>query len=139
MVLKWLSTTDPSENQITAQSKYKHGTGGWLIDSEMFESWKTGSNSLIWLHGIPGCGKTILRYEQYDQCSSDATSTPMMADPTSSIVIERLRKYCKEDSTDRVIGYYYFDFNVKEKQNVPNLLRSLIGHLCPIARDLPEA
>jgi hypothetical protein len=139
MVLKWLSTTDPSENQNTAQGKYKHGTGGWLLDSEMFESWKTGSNSLIWLHGIPGCGKTILRYEQYDQCSSNATSTPMMTDPTSSIVIERLRKYCKEDIDNRVIGYYYFDFNVKEKQNVPNLLRSLISHLCPITRDLPEA
>src|SRR2546423_1519874 len=62
-----------------------------------------------------------------------------MTCPISYISIERLRIYCKEDAANRILGYYYFTFADGNKQNVSNLLRSLISDLCPITRDLPKA
>ena len=36
------------------------GTGLWFVRSQTFDDWSTRPNSFVWLHGFPGCGKTIL-------------------------------------------------------------------------------
>lgn len=59
-----------------------------------------------------GCGKTVL----------------------SSTIIENIYGEHVRDSNAR-IGYFYFDFREKEKQNVESLLRSLLRQLS--ARELP--
>ena len=87
-MLGWLSKTDPSMNGIHIEvgekfksipievGECKSNPGGWFVDSEEFDLWKSNPNGLIWLHGIHGCGKTILRYEQYDYCLSIVRSVP---------------------------------------------------------------
>jgi len=38
------------------------GTGGWLLQSEAFSKFvrKSDGGQLLWCHGIPGAGKTVL-------------------------------------------------------------------------------
>lgn len=75
-------------------------TGRWFLGSSDFTQWKASPKSFLWLHGIPGCGKTVL----------------------SSTIIE----YLKQDTTCQLLIYFYFDFNDKHKQSLENLLRALV-------------
>lgn len=52
----WLRAPDPSLNYNKALKIRHTETGSWLVSSIAFEDWKTGSNSFLWLYGIPGCG-----------------------------------------------------------------------------------
>lgn len=97
---------------MNALEKRHEGTGLWLIDSHAFLDWRNRSNSFLWLHGIPGSGKTVL----------------------SSTIVEHLRS---GTSQARLSLYFYFDFNDKKKQTLENMLRSLVSQLyleCPDSR-----
>ncbi|KAH0349938.1 purine and uridine phosphorylase, partial [Aureobasidium melanogenum] len=110
----WLSAPDHSTNYTNALEKRHEGTGLWFIRSEAFKTWKNQPNSFLWLHGIAGCGKTIL----------------------SSTIINHLQS---DVEPDRPLLYFYFDFNESNKQNLENMLRSLTSQLYqaqPEARSL---
>lgn len=81
-------------------------TGTWLIESEVFLRWTLNAGSLLWLYGIPGCGKTIL----------------------SSTIIQYLLNHCHQRPRSAVL-YFYFDFNESGKQRHENMIRSLITQL----------
>jgi hypothetical protein len=100
----WLSAANPSINYINALEKRHQGTGAWFVDGQAFADWNERSNSFLWLHGIPGCGKTIL----------------------SSTIIEHLKSVT---ASDQVLLYFYFDFNDSNKQTLENMLRSLVDQL----------
>lgn len=100
---RWLSPPDPSLNYNAALQKRHAGTGSWLLQSEVFETWNSQSSSLLWLYGIPGCGKTIL----------------------SSTVIEHLGNFLQ----NKPLLYFYFDFNDIKKQTLGGVVRSLINQL----------
>ncbi|SRR6266536_3720905 len=61
-ILHWLKGADPTTNHNAAQRSREPNTGEWLIQSEAFQAWMSAQGELLWLHGIPGSGKTILRY-----------------------------------------------------------------------------
>ena len=105
-ILKWLNVTDPSVNHNAARLKHEPTTGDWLLESEIFTTWKESQKSSLWLYGKPGAGKTIL-------CST---------------LIEYVKSLCAGDSIDRY-AYYYFDFSDAQKQTASNMLRSLISQL----------
>ncbi|MCJ1437731.1 hypothetical protein MMC27_007118 [Xylographa pallens] len=106
-MVKWLTVTDPSFNYRAALKKHQPSTGEWFLELEQFRKWKDTRSSLLWLHGIPGCGKTILSSTIVKHLISEYTSQPKI-----------------------VIAYFYFDFNTGEKQNVSNCLSSLVGQIC---------
>jgi hypothetical protein len=99
---QWLSPSDPSVNQDEALQRCQKGTGQWFLNSQAFTRFKEGNIPLLWLHGIPGCGKTIL---------------------TSSIV-KALEIHPPDTAT--AILYFYFDFNDNQKQTLDSALRSLL-------------
>lgn len=101
----WLSPSDPSANLNEAIAKRHEGTGSWFLNCQQFKEWKSGSRRYLWLHGIPGCGKTVL-------CST---------------IIEHLRQ-SKEDSSHTILDFF-FDFKDKEKQTLNGLVRSLVAQL----------
>lgn len=103
-ILHWLSASDPSMSYIDALEKRHEGTGLWFIQSHPFCDWKGQSKSFLWLHGIPGCGKTVL----------------------SSTIVEQLKFNL---APDHAILYFYFDFNDSNKQTFENLLRSFVDQL----------
>jgi SpoVK/Ycf46/Vps4 family AAA+-type ATPase len=100
----WLSAADPSINYANALEKRHKGTGIWFTKGQAFADWKKQPNSFLWLHGIPGCGKTVL----------------------SSTIIEHLSNATPRD---QVLLYFYFDFNDSNKQTLENMLRSLVNQL----------
>ncbi len=57
----WLSATDPSSNLNRAREQRQTGTGLWFLHGDDFAHWKNDKESYVWLYGIPGCGKTVLR------------------------------------------------------------------------------
>jgi Cdc6-like AAA superfamily ATPase len=106
---KWLSSPDPSTNYNKALQQRQKGTGVWLLNSSPFQRWQTQQHSFLWLHGIPGCGKTIL----------------------SSTIVD----YLEKTYPDQLLLYFYFDFTDAGNQTLDNVIRSLISQLYDKRKD----
>ena len=105
-IIEWLDAPDPSTNYNRALKDRNPKTGSWFVGSSAFADWKTTRGSFIWLHGIPGCGKTIL----------------------SSTVLENvLHQYHAKPNS--AILFFYFDFHDVKKQGHEEMIRSLICQL----------
>ncbi len=105
-IVTWLAAPDPSSNYNSAREKHYSDTGKWLLEDSSYLEWKTYPASLLWLHGKAGCGKTVL----------------------SSTIIHDLSK--QEPGGSRAIClYFYFDFQVRQKQTLESCLRSLLVQL----------
>jgi hypothetical protein len=52
LVLNWLSNVDFRSNYLDALRKREAGTGQWLIDQELFKSWRDGPLRALWLNGM---------------------------------------------------------------------------------------
>ena len=100
---RWLSAPDPSSNHEAAIAQRHGNSGRWLLQHEAFSRWKKSRNSLLWLWGIPGCGKTVL----------------------SSIVINELSKEWPRS----LLLYFYFDFKDARKQTPEQLIRSFVNQV----------
>ena len=113
----WLRCTDSSAKHVKVLEDREAGTGSWLPKSPVFSDWICDPNSMIWLHGIPGCGKTVLcstAIEEIWQKRSSATEKPVS------------------------VAYFYFDFNDKQEQLCDPMLRSLIAQLSPQISEGPN-
>ena len=115
---RWLRPTDPSSKYNKALQEREASTGLWLTEMPVFRKWMSDPNSLIWLHGIAGSGKTIL-------CST---------------AIENILQHRNIDPA--LTAYFYFEYNDQGKQSCDAMLRSLIGQLsqqCPKGIDILDA
>ncbi|GAD97888.1 ankyrin repeat protein [Paecilomyces variotii No. 5] len=107
-ILPWLSPADVSKNHNAARAKHEPTTGDWLINSSSFSMWINENSKLMWLHGIPGSGKTVL-------CST---------------IIDYVRSICKtKTESESVYVYYYFDFNDRQRQTLDCFVRSALAQL----------
>ncbi|KAM0452042.1 hypothetical protein ACHAPV_009666 [Trichoderma viride] len=60
-ILKAISTIPYGVHHKTASKGRLEGSGRWLLNKSAFSDWRKKSNSsVLWLHGIPGSGKTKL-------------------------------------------------------------------------------
>lgn len=73
------------------------------------------------MHGIPGCGKTILSSTVLEYITQNA-----------QLAIDALNEKTS-------IAYFYFDFSDDEKQTVDKMLRSLIFQLWTEMSEIPQA
>ncbi|KAH9166005.1 ankyrin repeat-containing domain protein, partial [Lactarius sanguifluus] len=108
----WLSPPDPSTNQNIASTIQHEGTATWFFRGSIFMEWKSkATTSLLWVHGKPGSGKSILWF----------------------VIIYRLRNHPEHYGAWEAglvsIAYFYFDFKDTDKQNLNNLLPSLLTQL----------
>ena len=116
-IIDWLAAPDPSTNYNRALKDRNPDTGLWFIEGSAYADWKNTPRSFLWLHGIPGCGKTIL----------------------SSTILQNVLAECQAKTASAVL-YFYFDFNNAEKELHENLIRSLICQLsrCCVSSVLQE-
>jgi hypothetical protein len=56
---RWVTPTDPSTNHNIACGIQHGGTAQWFSRSGISRKWKS-TGSLLWIHGKPGSGKSIL-------------------------------------------------------------------------------
>ncbi|THW85207.1 hypothetical protein D6D15_08240 [Aureobasidium pullulans] len=103
-IQNWLSPSDSSISQNKAFRLRHHGTGQWLLNSTFYLSWEKRLDRFIWLHGLSGCGKTVL----------------------ASSIIHRLNSA----SPSRALAFFYFDVNGGGQQTVVQMLRTLLSQLC---------
>lgn len=100
---RWLSAPDPSTNYLRARRSRQENTGLWFLHGA-FNEW-TKKAQLMWLHGKPGCGKTVL----------------------SSTVIAQVNETYISDGV--AVAYFFFDFNDIEKQKSDKMIRSIVKQL----------
>jgi len=106
-IRRWLSPPDPWMNHNTAREIQHSGTGKWWIHSEAYSDWKRSHpSSLLWIHGKPGAGKTVL----------------------SSLMIQDIRILCAAGLAS--LAFFYCDSRENEKKDYRGLLSSLLVQLC---------
>ncbi|EJT68913.1 hypothetical protein, variant [Gaeumannomyces tritici R3-111a-1] len=96
---KWLAPADVSTNANRAAELRHPGTGEWLLKSSIFREWCSGPRRYLWLHGLAGCGKTVL----------------------SATVLDQLATV-----DGRPILKFFFDFMDEAKQTFDSMLRALV-------------
>ncbi|KAL2833717.1 hypothetical protein BDW59DRAFT_179437 [Aspergillus cavernicola] len=102
-ILKWVSTADYSKIQKETQGYRTPETGNWFLLSQHYKEWKACAGDILWLHGIVGCGKSVL-------CST---------------VIHDIERLCAENPSNS-FAYWYFQFSNNATQSVESMVRSLI-------------
>lgn len=111
-VNQWLSPVNAASNHTSATKLRYQGTGNWFIDGQEFQHWLTIENSFLWLHAIPGGGKTIL----------------------ASNVIDWLRNHKK--SSEVALAYFYCDYKDKQKQSPTKIVSTLLWMLASQNNDV---
>ena len=108
----WLKAPDATIDHNAAQAKMFQNTGRWLIESPAFLTWLKEENSMIWVKGLPGSGKSIL-------CST------------------AIEAVCQQRGGDSHIGvaFFYFTFNDSAKQYLSSMIRSLLLQLSSQLQD----
>ncbi|KAH9170950.1 hypothetical protein EDB89DRAFT_2243816 [Lactarius sanguifluus] len=104
-IYKWFSPPDPSTNYNIGCKAHSEGTAAWFFEDNKFKDW-TSVGSLLWIHGKPGSGKSVL-------CSA---------------VIKYVISL--RDAGQASLAYFYFDFRDKDKkQDFRNFVTSLLVQL----------
>jgi hypothetical protein len=107
LIQKWLAAPNVAANQMQKQSGRQNDTGIWLLRLPMFEQWLLGQSPLLWMHGIPGSGKSVL-------CST---------------VHQHAHEMAAAVGIDKIDVYFYFDVSEESKRSTESMLRSLISQL----------
>ncbi|KAJ7088330.1 hypothetical protein C8R44DRAFT_819435, partial [Mycena epipterygia] len=68
-IIEWYSPLNFFPRQADIFNSRQPGTGEWLLEHDLFNEWKLGTNNpsdmwckpkTIWCRGMPGAGKTVL-------------------------------------------------------------------------------
>ncbi|KIJ47149.1 hypothetical protein M422DRAFT_66647, partial [Sphaerobolus stellatus SS14] len=88
-IAKWLNVTfDWDKRYDEALTNRSGKTGSSFLELPAFTSWKSATKSdVLWISGIPGCGKTVL----------------------SAIIINKLKHDWKTDKQSHYMTYVFFD------------------------------
>ena len=108
----WLNAPDATIDYNAACAKKHPGTGIWLVKSPQFSRWLTEENSIIWLSGFAGSGKSVLCSTAIQFALRHRRSNPSIG-----------------------IAFFYFTFNDKSKQDESAMLRALLLQLSSQLQD----
>ncbi|CAG8108568.1 unnamed protein product [Penicillium nalgiovense] len=108
----WLMAPDASINHNAMCAKCHPSTGLWFVKGPQFGTWLEERNSLLWLNGFAGCGKSVL-------CSTTIQHT------------------FRETRGRHGIGiaFFYFTFSDKAKQDDNGMLRAVLLQLSAQLQD----
>ncbi|KAL8710758.1 MAG: hypothetical protein Q9220_004776 [cf. Caloplaca sp. 1 TL-2023] len=110
-LLSWLSTIRYREHHKTAYSTVMRGSGQWLQRKPAFTDWKTSSSSsTLWIHGIPGSGKSKL---------------------ISTVIQDLISNKARKMATS-AIAYFYCSRDAAEttRADPDEIMRAILKQLC---------
>ncbi|KAG6848395.1 hypothetical protein H0H93_000570 [Arthromyces matolae] len=103
-VKEWLNAADYKHDYRTAKGLRYQGTCEWILKKPVYTTWESlTSSSFLYIHGIPGAGKTVL----------------------SSWIINHLQTTRDGD----ILLYHYFKDSEANKRDPLSALRSFIDQL----------
>ncbi|KAM5357601.1 hypothetical protein ACJZ2D_016093 [Fusarium nematophilum] len=116
-IINWVSSGDNVSHFHNSVCDHRQiNTGNWFLQGDTYARWKTSPNSFLWLHGIPGCGKTVL-------CSS---------------IIKETVSFCSLRD-NHFLSFFYFSFSDTERQSTDAFARSVLRQLLLQRESLPDA
>ncbi|KAJ7444200.1 hypothetical protein FB451DRAFT_77212 [Mycena latifolia] len=104
-ILDWMSPLNFFQRQADVFGALQSGTGEWLLGNAMFQEWESGSGKVLFCHGIPGAGKTVL----------------------VSLVVNHLE--AQACNSDIGLACIYLNHKETESQTITNLLGALAAQL----------
>ncbi|CAM1503273.1 Fc.00g080490.m01.CDS01 [Cosmosporella sp. VM-42] len=114
----WLQKTNPSSRHNAACELYEPGTGEWVCRLPEWSDWlnRKKHKRCLWIHGIPGAGKTVL----------------------FSKLVELVKSQCGEPSNQRIGTAYYYCYHARNQDEAAPFLRWVLGQLSLQADSVPE-
>ena len=111
-VIRWLEHTNPCDIHNRSYDLYERLTGEWMIRSRQWRSFVRGQeHRSLWIHGIPGAGKTIL----------------------VSHLVSRLERL----QADRIGWIFYYCYFARHQDETEPFLRWIVAQLCQQASVIP--
>ncbi|KAE9397008.1 hypothetical protein BT96DRAFT_977198, partial [Gymnopus androsaceus JB14] len=104
-IIRWLSPSNALQSQEFFLHKRTAGTGEWFLEGKEFNDWKQTPNSLLWLQGNMGSGKSVL----------------------VSAIINHVKSL--DAHKNQLVAFYFFDFRDASKQSLNNLVSTLLSQL----------
>lgn len=114
-VLEWLSPLDPSSQHNTASSLKEPDTGEWFFKRQEFQTWRDGDDGILFCHGMPGSGKTVL----------------------TSTVIHHFHQAAHMDSV--CVAYFYCNHQLLPQLELHELILCLVKQMVRQCLGLPLA
>ncbi|KAJ4223297.1 hypothetical protein NW759_005932 [Fusarium solani] len=105
-----------SLNDIDNESSHQPGTSEWLQNGQDFQEWSKDRNSILWLTGPPGSGKTIMM----------------------SHIIESMTYHTPDDEYEPVYAFVYCNFRNPDTQDLVNIMGAILGQICTQMRHFPQ-
>ena len=118
-VLEWLVKVDPSPLHNLSYPCHEPGTGDWLLKSQEWIKWLRRAKRCLWIHVIPGAGKTVL--------VSHLIKTAM------SLVKDN------ENASPKLGCVYYYCSHTRNHDEVNPFLRWVISQLCRQNESIPRS
>lgn len=157
-IIDWLSPLDFWTKQDDIFNRHQEGTGQWLLYSDEFRNWLSGTGNTLWCPGIrmfillitwklrvtnwswvAGAGKTVLAYELILNIAVELRLT--RACGNRSIVVDHLHEKFK-DETDVGIACIYCNYKEKNMQTPVNLIAGVWSQLIqqhePLSNDVQD-
>ncbi|KAL8769068.1 MAG: hypothetical protein Q9209_004854 [Squamulea sp. 1 TL-2023] len=109
-ILSWLSNVKYREHHNNSYAPVMPGSGTWLQRKLEFIDWKTSSSSsILWVHGIPGSGKSKLM----------------------STVIQSLLDHKRQNTATSAFAYFYCSRDAAEtaRANPDEIMRAVLKQL----------
>jgi Ankyrin repeats (3 copies)/NACHT domain len=103
-LIAWLSPASSEDRHDEALKAQYPGTCRWIFDTHEFADWTAQGGWMLWVHGIPGAGKTVL----------------------TASTIKRLQD---DICPDEAIAYFYFDHRNADSQTTRDFLATIIVSL----------
>ena len=84
----------------------QQNTCNWIFELDEYKEWENGDNNALWIHGIPGSGKSVLVSNIIDHLRQQATAN--------------------RRAGDYALTYCYCDFTDHAATEPPNIIRTLL-------------
>ncbi|THW96521.1 hypothetical protein D6D15_00923 [Aureobasidium pullulans] len=116
-ILNWIcpSEIDYTDQQYDLTRKRQPGIGQWFLDSQDFQNWLHGSDTILMGIGMPGVGKSMI---------------------TSLVVSHVLEKY--KDDSGIGLAYIYCQFARHQEQTPEYLMSSILRQLVGRQSIIPD-
>lgn len=102
-IIDWLASLVSDAAADTHVRLKAQSTGDWFLEGSEFKHWIDSPHSILWLHGIPGAGKSVM-------CASIVDALTQMRAKDESIVVAK----------------FFFDFRARDRQNTCVFLSSIL-------------